>query len=133
MVPSLQRWRKSSTATRTCNIPADCKSGSCASNGFIACGTSSISLLEQIPESDRNSAFAVKNFQAMICQTRMHVVTSPRSATSIERPTPKDIDFTPQRYQAALGCGLRAYEIEFLSRMPWVGEFDPLSGVSRLP
>jgi NTE family protein len=66
-------------------------------------------LAERIPESDRNSA-AVKELSSYGCQTRMHVVRL--LAPQLHREThTKDIDFTPQRYQAALGCGLRAYEI----------------------
>jgi NTE family protein len=41
--PSQRRWRKSSTATKTCNIPAGSQVRLCGSNRFIACGTSSIS------------------------------------------------------------------------------------------
>jgi NTE family protein len=83
-------------------------------------------LTARLPESERNSA-AVKELSSYGCQTRMHVVRL--LAPQLDREThTKDIDFTPggikQRWEAGY-----AHTKSVLSRTPWVGEFDPLSGV----
>ena len=61
------------------------------------------------------------------CQTKMHVVRL--LAPQLDREThTKDIDFSPggvaQRWDAGY-----AHTKAVLARAPWVGEFDPLSGV----
>jgi NTE family protein len=83
-------------------------------------------LTARLPENERNSA-AVKELSSYGCQTRMHVVRL--LAPQLDREThTKDIDFTPggikQRWEAGY-----AHTKSVLSRTPWVGEFDPLSGV----
>jgi NTE family protein len=83
-------------------------------------------LTARLPESERNSA-VVKELSSYGCQTRMHVVRL--LAPQLDREThTKDIDFTPggikQRWEAGY-----AHTKSVLSRMPWAGEFDPLSGV----
>lgn len=82
-------------------------------------------LTARLPESERNSA-AVKELSSYGCQTRMHVVRL--LVPQLDRVThTKDIDH-PGRHQAALGSGLRTYEIGLVAHA--LGrEFDPLSGV----
>lgn len=83
-------------------------------------------LAERIPESDRNSA-AVKELSSYGCQTRMHVVRL--LAPQLDREThTKDIDFTPSGIKQRWEAGY-AHTKSVLLRTPWVGEFDPLSGV----
>jgi NTE family protein len=121
LAPSQQRWRKSSTAKRTCNLPAGSQVRSCASNRFIGCGTSSISLLKESP-SER---IALRRcFRAMVAGPGcMSCVSSPCKETHT-----KDIDFTPNGIKERWDAGY-AHTKSVLSRMPWVGEFDPLSDV----
>jgi NTE family protein len=83
-------------------------------------------LAARLPESERNSA-AVKELASYGCQTRMHVVRL--LAPQLDREThTKDIDFTPSGIKQRWDAGY-AHTKSVLSRMPWVGEFDPLSGV----
>jgi len=83
-------------------------------------------LAARLPEAERNSA-AVRELTGYGCQTRMHVVRL--LAPQLDREThTKAVDFSAggimQRWDA--GC---AHTRAVLERKPWVGEFDPLSGV----
>ena len=83
-------------------------------------------LVNKLPEEQRNSE-AVRELTGYGCQTRMHVVRL--LAPQLDREThTKDIDFSPagimQRWEAGY-----AHTKAALGRRPWVGEFDPLSGV----
>jgi NTE family protein len=61
------------------------------------------------------------------CQTRMHVVRL--LAPQLDREThTKDIDFSPKGIMRRWEAGY-AHTKAVLERKPWVGEFDPLSGV----
>jgi NTE family protein len=69
----------------------------------------------------------VKELSSYGCQARMHVVRL--LAPQLDREThTKDIDFTPGGIKQRWDAGY-AHTKSVLSRMPWVGEFDPLSGV----
>ena len=83
-------------------------------------------LAARLPEAERNSA-AVRELTGYGCTTQMHVVRL--LAPQLDREThTKDIDFSPagimQRWEAGY-----AHTRAVLARTPWVGEFDPLSGV----
>jgi len=83
-------------------------------------------LVNKLSEEQRNSE-AVRELTGYGCQTRMHVVRL--LAPQLDRETDtKDIDFSPagimQRWEAGY-----AHTKAALGRRPWVGEFDPLSGV----
>jgi NTE family protein len=83
-------------------------------------------LAARLPEAERNSQ-AVRELASYGCQTKMHVVRL--LAPQLDREThTKDIDFSPggvaQRWDAGY-----AHTKAVLARAPWVGEFDPLSGV----
>jgi NTE family protein len=61
------------------------------------------------------------------CQTRMHVVRLP--APQLDREDhAKDLDFSPGGIRQRCEAG-RAHTKAVLARQPWVGQFDPLSGV----
>jgi NTE family protein len=83
-------------------------------------------LVDRIPEAERNSP-PVRELAGYGCTTQMHVVRL--LAPQLDRETHmKDIDFSPtgirQRWAAGYG-----HTRAVLDRSPWVGEFDPLSGV----
>jgi NTE family protein len=83
-------------------------------------------LATRLPEAERNSA-AVKELASYGCQTRMHVVRL--LAPQLDREThTKDIDFSPRGIKQRWEAGY-AHTKSVLSRRPWVGEFDPLSGI----
>jgi NTE family protein len=83
-------------------------------------------LAARLPEGERNSA-AVRELAGYGCQTQMHVVQLLAPQLECETHT-KDVDFSPsgilQRWKAGY-----AHTKAVLERKPWVGEFDPLSGV----
>ena len=83
-------------------------------------------LAVRLPESERNSE-AVKELTGYGCPTRMHVVRLLAPQLDRENHT-KDIDFSRsgimQRWEAGY-----IHTRAVLERTPWVGEFDPLSGV----
>jgi len=80
----------------------------------------------RLPESERNDP-AVRELLGYGCQTRMHVVRL--LAPQLDREThTKDIDFSPRGIMQRWDAGY-AHTKAVLSRAPWVGEFDPLSGV----
>jgi NTE family protein len=83
-------------------------------------------LAAQLPETERNSE-AVRELMSYGCQTRMHVV--PLLAPQLDHEThTKDIDFSPCGIMRRWNAGY-AHTKAVLERAPWVGEFDPLSGV----
>jgi len=83
-------------------------------------------LASRLPEAERNSA-AVRELAGYGCQTRMHVVRL--LAPQLDREThTKDIDFSPAGIMQRWDAGF-AHTKAVLERKPWVGEFDPLSGV----
>jgi NTE family protein len=83
-------------------------------------------LAARLPESERNS-LAVREMLGYGCQTRMHVVRL--LAPQLDREThTKDIDFSPRGIMHRWDAGY-LHTRAALERAPWVGEFDPLSGV----
>jgi NTE family protein len=83
-------------------------------------------LAARLPEAERNSA-AARELASYGCQTRMHVVRL--LAPQLDREThTKDIDFSPDGIMQRWDAGY-AHTKSVLARAPWVGEFDPLSGV----
>jgi NTE family protein len=83
-------------------------------------------LAARIPEADRNSE-AVRELAGYGCPTRMHVVRLLAPQLDRENHT-KDIDFSPSGIMKRWDAGY-AHTRAVLDRSPWVGEFDPLSGV----
>jgi NTE family protein len=83
-------------------------------------------LAARIPEAERNSE-AVRELAGFGCSTQMHVVLL--QAPQLERENyTKDIDFSPAAIRQRWDAGY-AHTKAALDRAPWVGEFDPLSGV----
>ena len=83
-------------------------------------------LAARLPAGERNDP-AVRELVGYGCQTRMHVVRL--LAPQLDREThTKDIDFSPQGIMQRWDAGF-AHTRAVLEREPWVGEFDPLSGV----
>jgi NTE family protein len=83
-------------------------------------------LAARLPEAERNSE-AVRELTNYGCSTQMHVVQL--QAPALDRDSHiKDIDFSPsgiiQRWDAGY-----VHTRAVLDRSPWIGEFDPLSGV----
>jgi NTE family protein len=83
-------------------------------------------LAARIPEAERDSE-AVRELTGYGCSTRMHVVRLLAPQLDRENHT-KDIDFSPSGIQQRWDAGY-AHTRAVLDRSPWVGEFDPLSGV----
>ena len=83
-------------------------------------------LAARIPEAERNSE-AVKELAGYGCPTQMHVVRLLAPQLHGENHT-KDIDFSPSGIRQRWDAGY-AHTRAVLDRSPWVGEFDPLSGV----
>jgi NTE family protein len=83
-------------------------------------------LAARLPEAERNGP-EVRELAGYGCQTRMHVVQL--LAPQLDREThTKDIDFSPSGIKKRWELGY-AHTKAVLEREPWVGEFDPLSGV----
>jgi len=83
-------------------------------------------LAARLPESERNEP-AVRELSGYGCQTRMHVVRL--LAPQLDREThTKDVDFSPRGIMQRWDAGY-AHTKAVMERAPWVGEFDPLSGV----
>jgi NTE family protein len=79
-----------------------------------------------LPEAERNSE-AVRELAGYGCSTRMHVVRL--LAPQLDREThTKDIDFSPSGIEQRWNAGYD-HTRAVLRRAPWLGEFDPLSGV----
>ena len=83
-------------------------------------------LAARLPESERNSE-AVRELASYGCPTRMHVVRLLAPQLTREDHT-KDIDFSPSGIMQRWDAGYR-HTKAVLERQPWIGEFDPLSGV----
>ena len=83
-------------------------------------------LVARLPENER-STDAVRELAGYGCPTRMHVVRLLAPQLECETHT-KDIDFSPSGIKQRWDAG-HAHTRAVLHRMPWVGEFDPLSGV----
>jgi NTE family protein len=83
-------------------------------------------LVARLPEAERNSE-VVRGLAGYGCQTRMHVVQLLAPQLDTENHT-KDIDFSPSGILQRWDAGY-AHAKAVLDRSPWVGEFDPLSGV----
>jgi NTE family protein len=83
-------------------------------------------LATRLTESERNKP-EVKELMSYGCQTRMHVVQLLAPQLDHEDHT-KDVDFSPAGIKERWGAGY-AQTKAVLAREPWVGQFDPLSGV----
>jgi NTE family protein len=83
-------------------------------------------LAARLPEAERNSE-AVRELASYGCPTRMHVVRLLAPQLDNENHT-KDIDFSPSGIMKRWDAGY-AHTKGALESSPWVGEFDPLSGV----
>ncbi|MGZ3312026.1 MAG: patatin-like phospholipase family protein [Xanthobacteraceae bacterium] len=83
-------------------------------------------LAARIPEAERDSE-AVRELTGYGCSTRMHVVRLLAPQLDRENYT-KDIDFSPSGIRQRWDAGY-VHTRAVLDRSPWVGEFDPLSGV----
>ena len=83
-------------------------------------------LAAHIPEAQRNSD-GVRKLAGYGCSTQMHVVRLLAPQLDRENHT-KDIDFSPSGIMKRWDAGY-AHTKAVLHRSPWVGEFDPLSGV----
>ena len=83
-------------------------------------------LAARLPEAERNSE-AVRELASYGCPTRMHVVRLLAPQLDHEDHT-KDVDFSPSGIMQRWDAGY-AHTKAVLERKPWVGEFDPLSGV----
>lgn len=83
-------------------------------------------LAARLPDSARNDP-DVRELMSYGCATQMHVVRL--LAPQLEREThTKDIDFSPSGIMRRWEAGY-AHTRDVLDRKPWIGEFDPLSGV----
>ena len=83
-------------------------------------------LAARMPEAERDSE-VVRELTGYGCSTRMHVVRLLAPQLDRENYT-KDIDFSPSGIRLRWDAGY-AHTRAVLDRSPWVGEFDPLSGV----
>ena len=83
-------------------------------------------LAARLPEADRMTE-AVRELAGYGCATQMHVVRLLAPQLDREGHT-KDIDFSPSGIRQRWEAGY-AHTRGVLDRAPWVGEFDPLSGV----
>jgi NTE family protein len=83
-------------------------------------------LAARLPESERRDP-AVRELASYGCPTRMHVVRLLAPQFDHETHT-KDIDFSPSGIMRRWDAGY-AHTRSALERVPWIGEFDPLSGV----
>lgn len=83
-------------------------------------------LVARLPEEERKLD-AVRELASYGCPTRMHVVRLLAPQLECETHT-KDIDFSPSGIMQRWGAGY-AHTKAVLERKPWIGEFDPLSGV----
>lgn len=83
-------------------------------------------LVARLPEEERKLE-VVRELAGYGCSTRMHVVRLLAPQLECETHT-KDIDFSPAGIMQRWDAGY-AHTKSVLERKPWVGEFDPLSGV----
>jgi NTE family protein len=83
-------------------------------------------LAARLPDAERDRP-EVRELMGYGCQTRMHVVQLLAPQLDREDHT-KDVDFSPSGIQRRWDAGY-AHTKAVLAREPWVGQFDPLSGV----
>jgi NTE family protein len=83
-------------------------------------------LAARLPDAERDRP-EVRELMGYGCQTRMHVVQLLAPQLDHEDHT-KDVDFSPSGIQRRWDAGY-AHTKAVLAREPWVGQFDPLSGV----
>jgi NTE family protein len=83
-------------------------------------------LAARLPDAERDRP-EVRELMGYGCQTRMHVVQLLAPQLDHEDHT-KDVDFSPSGIQRRWDAGY-AHTRAVLAREPWVGQFDPLSGV----
>jgi NTE family protein len=83
-------------------------------------------LAARLPDSERDRP-EVNELISCGCQTRMHVVQFLAPQLDHEDHT-KDVDFSPAGIKERWSAGY-AHTKAVLAREPWVGQFDPLSGV----
>ena len=83
-------------------------------------------LAARLSDSERSKP-EVRELLSYGCQTRMHVVQLLAPQLDYEDHT-KDIDFSPAGIRQRWDAGY-AHTRAVLAREPWVGQFDPLSGV----
>jgi NTE family protein len=83
-------------------------------------------LAARLPESERNRP-EIRELMTYGCQTRMHVVQLLAPQLAREDHT-KDVDFSATGIRQRWDAGY-AHTKAVLEREPWVGQFDPLSGV----
>src|SRR5215471_15994007 len=83
-------------------------------------------LVAKLPEEQRKTE-AVRELASYGCPTRMHVVRLLAPQLECETHT-KDIDFSPAGIMQRWDAGY-VHTKAVLERKPWIGEFDPLSGV----
>jgi NTE family protein len=83
-------------------------------------------LVARLPQDQRDTE-AVRELAGYGCATQMHVVRLLAPQLDGENHT-KDVDFSPSGIQRRWEAG-HGHTKAVLDRTPWVGEFDPLSGV----
>ena len=83
-------------------------------------------LVARLPEDERKTD-TVRELASHGCPKRVHVVRLLAPQLECETHT-KDIDFSPSGIMRRWEAG-HAHTKAVLERKPWVGEFDPLSGV----
>jgi NTE family protein len=83
-------------------------------------------LAARLPQAERDSP-EIRELVSYGCQTRMHVVQLLAPQLDHEDHT-KDVDFSPTGIRKRWDAGY-AHTKAVLAREPWVGQFDPLSGV----
>src|ERR1700749_760775 len=83
-------------------------------------------LAARLPQAERDSP-EIRALVSYGCQTRMHVVQLLAPQLDHEDHT-KDVDFSPIGIRKRWDAGY-AHTKAVLAHEPWVGQFDPLSGV----
>ena len=86
-----------------------------------------ISQLASRLSEEEHKTEAVREMVGYGCQTQMHVVRLLAPQLARENHT-KDIDFSPSGIRQRWEAGF-AHTREVLEQTPWIGAFDPLSGV----
>jgi NTE family protein len=79
-----------------------------------------------LPNNERDRP-EVRELMSYGCQTRMHVVPLLAPQLDHEDQT-KDVDFSAAGIKQRWDAGY-AHTQAVLARKPWIGQFDPLSGV----
>jgi NTE family protein len=83
-------------------------------------------LAARLPDAEHDRP-EVRELMGYGCQTRMHVVQLLAPQLDHEDHT-KDVDFSPAGIKQRWDAGY-SHTKAVLAREPWVGQFDPLSGV----